>query len=233
MDTGHSVVTTQVEHSHAGRRASTRSSAKAGRPRSRGIDTAVLGAAVALLSERGLEGTTMSAVIERSGASRASVYLRWPNLQALLASAARHAMGRDVLRLSGDLAGDCAQIAEQTQFVLGQSEFRSLLPAVLSGMLRNTDERIDFAAVIPERKAMAQRHAALAATPGLQADIRPEIAVDMIMGAMLCRVLATGEAPDPSDAVQILGLVLRGLGVYGPREVDFAPAAEPEGGPQR
>ena len=175
----------------------------------------------------------MSAVIERSGASRASVYLRWPNFPALLASAARRAMGREVLALTGDVASDYGRAAEQTQAVLAHAEFRSLLPAILSGMLRHSDDRIDFAEVIPERAAMARQYAALAARSGLRTDIRPELLSDMIMGAMLCKVLATGEAPDATDASQILEVILKGLAARAPSAPGQAPVAGPEGGLER
>jgi AcrR family transcriptional regulator len=231
MAAGGSTITTSSEHSSRRKRASKR--VRTGRPRSGEIDAAVLGAAVELLAEHGVEGTTMSAVIERSGASRASVYLRWPNLRALLASAARHAMGRDVLLLSGDLTRDYARAAEQTQVVLAHPEFRSLLPVVLSGMLRTTDARIDFVAVIPERAAMARQYAALAAGSGFREDIRPDIAADMIMGAMLSKVLATGEAPDATDAAQILDVVLQGLRANAPLALDHPRAVRLEGGPGR
>ena len=175
----------------------------------------------------------MSAVIDRSGAARASVYLRWPNLAALLASAARQAMGRDALMPSGDISSDCARAAEQTQVVLAHAKFRSLLPAILSGMLTHSPDRIDFADLIPERAAMAQQYASLAAMSGLRTDIRPELATDMIMGAMLCKMLATGEAPDATDAAQVLDVLLRGLRVSAALELDQADPARLEGGPER
>src|SRR6478672_2503349 len=65
-----------------------------GRPRDTDADSRVLRACVELLTELGAEATTMSAVIERSGVARATVYRRWPNREALLIAALREVKGR-------------------------------------------------------------------------------------------------------------------------------------------
>lgn len=60
-----------------------------GRPRDTRVDEAILSAAVDLLAEAGFARLTMDQVAARSGASKASLYLRWPNKTALVAEAIR------------------------------------------------------------------------------------------------------------------------------------------------
>src|SRR3990170_8095476 len=66
----------------------------AGRPRGPATDAAILQAVIELLAEAGLRGTTVDAVAARAGVARATVYLRWPTRDALLAAAARQALGQ-------------------------------------------------------------------------------------------------------------------------------------------
>jgi AcrR family transcriptional regulator len=53
-------------------------SAPRGRPRSDEVDQAILRAASALLSERGLSAMTIEEVAARAGVGKASIYRRWP-----------------------------------------------------------------------------------------------------------------------------------------------------------
>ncbi|HVW86443.1 MAG TPA: helix-turn-helix domain-containing protein, partial [Bryobacteraceae bacterium] len=44
----------------------------------------VLAAAIRLIAERGIEGTSMDAIASASGVSKATVYKHWANKEALL-----------------------------------------------------------------------------------------------------------------------------------------------------
>ncbi|GAA4228221.1 AcrR family transcriptional regulator [Streptosporangium album] len=58
-----------------------------GRPRSREADTAILGAALDLLLERGAAQTSIEQVAQRAGVTRATVYRRFADKTALLVQA--------------------------------------------------------------------------------------------------------------------------------------------------
>ncbi|OOC55011.1 MULTISPECIES: TetR/AcrR family transcriptional regulator [Nocardiopsis] len=58
-----------------------------GRPRSAEADRAVLGAALELLVEHGVEGTSIEKVAQRAGVTRATVYRRYPDKTRLLLAA--------------------------------------------------------------------------------------------------------------------------------------------------
>jgi AcrR family transcriptional regulator len=66
---------------------STAPAAPLGRPRDPGVDERVAEAAVALFGEVGWSGFTVDAVARRAGVGKASIYLRWPTKEALLAAA--------------------------------------------------------------------------------------------------------------------------------------------------
>lgn len=61
-----------------------------GRPRDPGLDAAIRAATMALLGEAGYAQLTMEKVASRAGVSKASLYLRWPNKQALVIDALQH-----------------------------------------------------------------------------------------------------------------------------------------------
>jgi AcrR family transcriptional regulator len=63
--------------------------ASGGRARDPDLDDAITTATTALLGERGFAGLTIEAIARRAGVARATIYRRWPNLDALLAHVLR------------------------------------------------------------------------------------------------------------------------------------------------
>src|SRR4051794_36635009 len=107
-----------------------------GRPRSGTADRAILDAAMALLSEVGLAGLTMSAVVARSRVARATVYRRYPTREALIAAALAQVKGREPFALTGDIEADIATGALWAAAVLHEAPFRRFLPLFVGEALR-------------------------------------------------------------------------------------------------
>src|SRR6476659_641236 len=79
------------------------------RPRSVQAHAKVLNAAVELFSERGIDATSMDAIAETSGVSKATIYKHWPDKDALCLEAMAQLHGGDQPRPvfdSGDLRAD-------------------------------------------------------------------------------------------------------------------------------
>ena len=196
-----------------------------GRPRSGTADRAILDAAMALLSEVGLAGLTMSAVVTRSRVARATVYRRYPTREALIAAALAQVKGREPFPLSGDIETDIATGAAWAAAVLGESPFQRFLPLFVAEALRgpaaarNLVER-----VTPNHGGVAREYAECAAAAGLRTDIDPVLVPDIIQGAMLMRLLTSGIPPDEDGVAQLVDIVLRGLRDPGARR---DPAAGP------
>ncbi len=66
-----------------------------GRPRSERAHQQVLEAALKLFSERGIAATSMDAIAEASGVSKATIYKHWADKDALCLEAMAHAHGLD------------------------------------------------------------------------------------------------------------------------------------------
>ncbi len=88
-----------------------------GRPLNTAIDEQLLGATQDLLIEEGFERLTMDAVAKRCGASKATIYRRWPSKTALVVAAAAALFQAPELPDTGDLREDllaCGRAYVQT-----------------------------------------------------------------------------------------------------------------------
>jgi AcrR family transcriptional regulator len=185
-----------------------------GRPRSTSADQAILDAALALLSEVGVNGLTVSAVVERSGVARATVYRRFPTREALAASVLARLKGRDPFPLSGDIATDIARGVQQAAAVLSASDFRRYLPLFVAEALKGpAAARAQIERVAPNHGHVAREYGAIAAAAGFRTDIDAMLVGDIVMGAMLFRLLSTGRPPDKEAQRQLVAVLERGLRV--------------------
>jgi AcrR family transcriptional regulator len=186
-----------------------------GRPRDADADARILRACVELLTEVGAEATTMSAVIERSGVARATAYRRWPNRDALLVAALREIKGRGPVALSGDLETDIARSAEQARHILAEERFRSILPLLARDLVERRGRRREgsatFHRVAPNYARLAEAYEGLAAEAGLRDDVDGALVADIVIGAQLARLLATGRPPTKAMTDQLVEVVLAGL----------------------
>ncbi len=60
---------------------------KGGRPRDASLDGKIVAAALALVPEKGIDGTSMDDVAERAGVSKPTIYRRWPSKDDLMIEA--------------------------------------------------------------------------------------------------------------------------------------------------
>jgi AcrR family transcriptional regulator len=90
---------------------------------------------IELLAEAGLRRTTIDAVAARAGVARATVYLRWPTRDGLLAAAARRAGWQPRYKLTGDLAADVGGGAQRARGALAQPLWRAIFPKLARGLL--------------------------------------------------------------------------------------------------
>jgi len=79
---------------------------RVGRPLDTGVQAALLRATQDLLIEQGYERLTVDAVARRCGASKATIYRRWPGKLALVIAAATDLFPVPELPDTGDLRGD-------------------------------------------------------------------------------------------------------------------------------
>jgi AcrR family transcriptional regulator len=184
--------------------------ARPGRPRKAATDAAIVRAAVELMTEHGVQGTTLTAVAERAGVARATVYLRWPTRSALIGAAARAAVGGRVLPLSGNLEADIRFAARFIQRVFGEPAFAAMLPEIIRGVLANPPE-LAFDSVAPRRRELARIYRERAAIEEFRTDIDPNLPFDLILGTAIAYLLANGRPMSDADADRLAEVLIAGL----------------------
>ena len=181
-----------------------------GRPRRAAIDAAIIRAAVELMVEGGVQATTLTAVAERAGVARATVYLRWPTRSALIGAAARAAVGGTVMPLTGDIAQDIRGGTTFVQHVFELPAARVVLPEIIRGVLANPPE-IRFDAVAPRRKEFARVYAEGAAAAGFDPTIDPHLPFDVMLGTAIAHVLGNGRPMSAAEAERLAEVLIQGL----------------------
>jgi AcrR family transcriptional regulator len=185
-----------------------------GRPREDGVDRRILDAAADIAAEVGIEGLTVSAVIARSGVARATVYRRWPTRDALIGAVVRELKGRAPLPITGDLETDLRGAAEQVRAIYTEPRFRAFLPMLIRDLLRE-DAAVGvseaFDRVGPNMRPVAEEYVQLAAGAGMRPEIDPYVVGDVVVGALLARLVSTGRAPTKQTADQVVDVLLNGV----------------------
>jgi len=183
-----------------------------GRPRSTDVDAAILTAATELLAAAGPSGVTMNAVARRSGVARASLYLRFAGREALLTAAMRSAIGRDPYPLTGNFVTDLRNGAEQARAILAEPQFQAVLPMLVGQLLSGSEPKpLSFDALFPNRRALAAEYRTSAAGADLRPDANAEQVVDLVLGALLVQLLATGSAASVAATQAAVDMVLEGV----------------------
>ena len=181
-----------------------------GRPRRAAIDAAIVRAAVELMTEGGVQATTLTAVAQRAGVARATVYLRWPTRSALIGAAARAAVGGQVLPLTGDVEQDIRVGASWMQRVFDLPTTAAMLPEIIRGVLANPPE-LSFDAVAPRRREFARLYAEGAEAGGFDPTVDPHLGFDIILGTGLVRLFANRRAMSPAEAERLAEVIIQGL----------------------
>ena len=181
-----------------------------GRPRDDRVDELVLSAALDLLVEKGIAGTTMAAVARRAGVARATVYLRWPTHDALIAATARHAMRRPPFVLTGNLGMDLRSGTALAGEIFREPWFVAIFPELVRALLaRPPAVRIE--ALAPNRPLFADEYAERAADQGFRSDVDRDLAFDLMLGLHVARLLSAGVGASPELATQAAEVILAGL----------------------
>ncbi len=184
-----------------------------GRPRSEQSRAAVLRATSELMHEVGLRAMTTEEIASRSGASKATIYKWWPNKYAVAIEAflsemmaespdpdtgsAREDFRRALRGLIHFYTGRVGRVFAQ---LVGEAQFDPKIGAELRDHL--VGSRRELVRAIWDRGV---------ARGELRADVDPEVAIDLIFGPAMYRLVA-GHAPlDDGAAEAVVDAAIRGL----------------------
>ena len=184
-----------------------------GRPRSEESRTAVLRATSELLHEVGLRTMTTEEIASRSGASKATIYKWWPNkyavaVEAFLSEMAVESADPDTgsaredfhLALRGMVHFYTGENGRAYAQLVGEAQFDPKIGAELRDHL--VGSRRELVRAIWDRGV---------ARGELREDVDPEVAIDLIFGPAMYRLVA-GHAPlDDTAAEAVVDAAIRGL----------------------
>jgi AcrR family transcriptional regulator len=160
-----------------------------GRPRDPHFEDRVFDAAVSLYGRVGLEGASMGAIARQARVGKASLYLRWPDRDALLNDALRARIVLDTDIDTGDLRADLRRLADQMLAIFWTD-------AGLAYMRRIIDRTIQPERFGPQPSGenptvLAARHLVRNAIKRgeLPEDASPTILMDMLFGSTMMHAL--------------------------------------------
>lgn len=185
---------------------------KLGRPRSARSENAILNATMEILIERGYSGLTTDEVVARASASKATIYRRWPSKE-LLAVAAVDRLPEltpvDKGSIEEDLFGIVTQFADFVQ----NTPLGTVWPMMLSERSRSSQLRAALDASTDRRRTPTRVVLQRAVDRGeLPSDLDIELAVDLIMGPVILRLMFENSEISADEFKKIIHVALKGLG---------------------
>lgn len=161
----------------------------------------VLQAALEVLDEHGLPGFTMEAVARRAGASKATVYRRWPGVGALLIDAMDATFQPFPVPDTGSVQTDVAQLLTAFVTLLEHTPFPRLLAAFIDAAERDPALGALHADLTRRRREPLLAVLARARERGqLPGDLDLEVVTDLLAGPFFYRRFIA-HRPIPPDLV--------------------------------
>jgi AcrR family transcriptional regulator len=179
----------------------------AGRPRDPVVDQAILRAALELFIEHGIAGASIERIATRAGVAKTSVYRRWSSREALLAQAieiARNATGYTVDLVERTPPQDFVKLLIEACEVVGRPEIRKLVTRLI-GSIPDYPKLIEVyreTYYLPRRQAFGRALQRVQAAGLLAKNIDLEALADMIIGAVMYRLLMSPPGDNPAGELR-------------------------------
>ncbi len=187
-----------------------------GRPRSSEADAAIERATLELLVEDGFRALSVERVARRAGVGKATIYRRHRSKQELVAAAVRH-MHAD-LEAPEDTGGfltDFAALTAQMEASGTRTGAYTFMPRMLAEASGDPELHEIFTTYLvrPRRRVLSVLIERAKARGEVREDLDVEVAMDVIVGPMIYRLLLGGLdlAELRQRAIEVMGLVMEGL----------------------
>jgi AcrR family transcriptional regulator len=185
-----------------------------GRPRSASAHSAILEAAVALFVDRGFEGMSVEAVAAEAGVGKTTIYRRWRSKEELVIDAIAERFAEPAAPDTGNVRDDLVESARELHLLMSSSKTGAVFPRMGAELARRSrlgrlyGERV----IGPRRAAFAAALARGIERGELSRDIDVELAIDLLVGALLLRrFTARLKRTDASLPERAVDMVLGGL----------------------
>jgi len=180
-----------------------------GRPRSAGVDEALLDATLQLAGEVGIHGMSMDDLARRAGVSKATIYRRWPSKEALVLDALAHAIRPFDLVDTGSLLGDLEEYLRELGHRMETGRTSDVLPDLISASARDAALRESLDEWVRHRRQPLNTILGRGVQRGeLAADADLDTIIDALIGAFMYRRLLSHAPLDESFVSALLHVVL-------------------------
>lgn len=183
-----------------------------GRPRSQESEKAILDATMELLSEIGFRAMTVEAIAARAGASKSTIYRRWPAKENLVIAAFAQTPLL-VVRGRGDTVAQLVEVQAQFANLMQETTLGGVLAALVAERAHSPALGVAMDPLVHQRRQPMAEILTRAVERGeLPADIDLEFAIDMISAPVLQRIMVMGLPTDRRYIRQTVETAFRGLG---------------------
>jgi len=197
--------------------------ARAGRPRDRGIDAALLKATLSVLKDSGYGGLTLEEVAREAGTTKPAIYRRWPSRQRLVLAALGGRLGEARAPDTGCTLCDLDECLKV--FV---AAFRRMPPGVIGPLFADCagdrELRTAFMTTLfdPPRAAARETLERALARGDLRDDVDLELILDLIGSLVHYRALF-GHAPTSDAEIErAVEALLQGIATDYPRLLEYS-----------
>ncbi|HLV71714.1 MAG TPA: TetR/AcrR family transcriptional regulator [Vulgatibacteraceae bacterium] len=208
---------------------SPRPAPKAGRPRDRHIDRAVITATLEIQEEAGYAGVSLEAVARRAGTSRPAIYRRWPGRAHLLLAAIA-----DRLDVPEPPDTGCTLCDIGESFNVFVAAYRTIRPEVLSALYAECAPDPELRGrylrtiVEPARQAVGRTLDRAIARGDLRAGVDRELLLDMVGSLVHYRAMFGRAHLADDEAERAIEVLLRGAAADYAALVEHSEALERE-----
>ncbi len=180
-----------------------------GRPRSAGVDEALLDATLQLVGEVGINGMSMDDLAQRAGVSKATIYRRWPSKEALVLDALAHGIRPFDLADTGSLHADLEAYLHELSERMCTGSTSDVLPDLISAAARDAALRESLDEWVRNRRQPLNVILGRAVQRGdLAADVDVGIVIDSLIGAFMYRRLLSGAPLDGDFVDRLISTIL-------------------------
>ncbi len=180
-----------------------------GRPRTAGVDEALLDAALQLAGEFGIHGMSMDDLAQRAGVSKATIYRRWPSKERLVLDALNQAVRPFELIDTGSLRGDLDGYLGELALRMNTGKASDVLPDLISASVRDPNMRASLDEYIRYRRQPLATMLGRAIERGeLDVDSDVEILIDTLIGPFVYRRLLSHDPLDEAFVERLIRTVL-------------------------
>lgn len=173
---------------------------------------AVLGAALDLLGERGIAGTTVEAVAERSGVARTTIYRQWADQAALVRDAFAATLAEPARPATGTLRGDLDVLVGGLCRAVANGPAASIMPALIDAAERDPAfAELHRSEALARQRVVAEVVGEAVDRGELPAGTDPWLVLDLVAGPVFHRRWVSRGALDEAFARTVVDAALAAL----------------------